>query len=379
MSHTFVSSRLVAGLLGESGHAEVWGFYERSDLVSLCWVGANMVPVEAGGEAADAFAARARRTTRRSSSLFGPRDDVLRLWAGVEPAWGPPREVRGNQPLMVCDTPLVEPDPRVRRTRPAEIDTLFPASVAMFTEEIGYSPVGLDGGAGYKAGVTEMVGLGRSFVRIDPDAEGRPEVVFKAELGAVTGAVAQLQGVWVAPHRRGEGLAGPASPPWSRPSTATSAPAARSTSTTTTPARCTCTSASGSCGTGPSRRCCCRCRRRARWSIRAAAASQDAGPARRYAALRRRVRPVVRPALPAPTGPADDPGRVAHDVLLGEPPRHPAGRLQVVVTGQVRRERLPGPVHRVPSASSATRRSGSARSTTTMSPGPGPGAGGGTW
>ena len=65
-----------------------------------------------GGEAADAFASRARRTTRRSSSLFGPREDVLRLWAGVEPAWGPAREVRRTQPLMVCDTPLVEPDPR---------------------------------------------------------------------------------------------------------------------------------------------------------------------------------------------------------------------------------------------------------------------------
>lgn len=209
VSHAFVSSRLVAGLLGEVGHAEVWGFYDGGELRSLCWVGANLVPVEAGGEAADAFAARARRSTRRSSSLFGPREDVLRLWAGVEAVWGPAREVRGNQPLMVCEAPRIEPDPLVRRTRPTELDTLFPASVAMFTEEIGYSPVGLDGGAGYRAGVAEMVGLGRSFVRIEPDWDGRPEVVFKAELGAVTGAVAQIQGVWVAPHRRGEGLAAP--------------------------------------------------------------------------------------------------------------------------------------------------------------------------
>lgn len=207
--HAFVSSRLVAGLLGEVGHAEVWGFHDAGRLVSICWVGANMVPVEAGGEAADAFASRARRSDRRSSSLFGPRDDVLRLWGGVEGVWGPAREIRSNQPLMVCSAALVPPDPLVRRTRPTELDTLFPASVAMFTEEIGYSPLGLDGGKGYRAGVAEMVGLGRSFVRIELDGDGRPEVVFKAELGAVTGVVAQIQGVWVAPHRRGEGLAAP--------------------------------------------------------------------------------------------------------------------------------------------------------------------------
>ena len=209
VQHAFVSSRIVAGLLGEAGPAEVWGYDDDGELLSLCWVGANMVPVEAHGEAADAFAAKARRTVRRSSSIFGPRDDVLRMWAGLQQAWGPPREVRRDQPVMACSEPEVAPDPLVRRTRMTELDVLFPASVAMFTEEIGYSPIGIDGGRGYRAGVADMVGLGRSFVRIEPDAQGKPEVVFKAELGAVTGAVAQIQGVWVAPHRRGEGLAAP--------------------------------------------------------------------------------------------------------------------------------------------------------------------------
>lgn len=209
--HAFVSSRLVGGVLGDAGHAEVWGWDDPAGrLRSLCWAGANLVPVEATPEAADAFATRARASSRRSSSLFGPRDDVLRIWEGLAATWGPAREIRSSQPVLVCDEPEVEPDPFVRRTRPNEIDTLFPASVAMFTEEIGYSPLGLDGGAGYRAGVTEMVGLGRSFVRIDAGPDGEPEVVFKAELGAVTGAVAQIQGVWVAPHRRGEGLAAPA-------------------------------------------------------------------------------------------------------------------------------------------------------------------------
>ncbi|WP_415803386.1 GNAT family N-acetyltransferase, partial [Isoptericola cucumis] len=36
-----------------------------------------------------------------------------------------------------------------------------------------------------------------------------PLVAFKAELGAVAGGVAQVQGVWVAPALRGRGLAAP--------------------------------------------------------------------------------------------------------------------------------------------------------------------------
>jgi predicted GNAT family acetyltransferase len=71
----------------------------------------------------------------------------------------------------------------------------------MFTEEVGVSPELGDGGASYRARVAELVRSGRSFVRVE---DGR--VVFKAEIGAVSRAACQVQGVWVAPDRRGEGL-----------------------------------------------------------------------------------------------------------------------------------------------------------------------------
>jgi predicted GNAT family acetyltransferase len=106
---------------------------------------------------------------------------------------------------MVLDgPPLVAPDPLVRRSRLDEIDVVVPACVAMFTEEVGYSPVAADGGALYRAQVTSLVSAGRSLVRI----EGR-EVVFKAELGSVTPWAVQVQGVWVNPARRGQGLSEP--------------------------------------------------------------------------------------------------------------------------------------------------------------------------
>ncbi len=85
--------------------------------------------------------------------------------------------------------------------RPDELDTLMPAAVAMFTEEVGVSPLRLDGGAGYRARVADLIRSGQSLAWIQDG-----EVVFKAEIGAVSRAVCQVQGVWVAPGRRGRGI-----------------------------------------------------------------------------------------------------------------------------------------------------------------------------
>lgn len=210
VENAFVASRLAGGLLGGGRQAEVWGYYdEHGRLTSMCWYGGNLVPVALGdGDAADAFAARARRLGRRCSSIFGPAEGVMALWQRLANTWGRPRDVREDQPLMICRRPLIEPDPFVRTARRDELDLVLPAAVAMFTEEIGYSPVDGDGALLYRAGIAEIVDLGRSFVRVDTGMRG-PEVVFKAELGAVTPAVAQIQGVWVAPHRRGQGLSAP--------------------------------------------------------------------------------------------------------------------------------------------------------------------------
>jgi hypothetical protein len=104
--------------------------------------------------------------------------------------------------LAISGDPLVAPDSLVRPVRPGELDILLPASVDMFTEEVGVSPVGADGGAAYRARVMELIRAGRSFARIEG---GR--VVFKAEIGSVTPQVCQVQGVWVPPDLRGRGIA----------------------------------------------------------------------------------------------------------------------------------------------------------------------------
>lgn len=206
VGNLFVAARLVStGIQPRSGVGDLWGYYSGGQLRSLCWSGANLVPVEADEEAIEAFAARARRHGRQCSSLVGPAEAVLSLWSRLAPYWGPAREVRPDQPLMSLDgPPLVPADPQVRRSRMDELDVVVPACVAMFTEEVGYSPVAADGGALYHAQVASLVSAGRSLVRMEDG-----DVLFKAELGSVTPWAVQVQGVWVDPRRRGQGVAAP--------------------------------------------------------------------------------------------------------------------------------------------------------------------------
>lgn len=204
VANAFVTSRVqVAGLDPWRLGGEMWGWYADGRLRSLCYSGANLVPICAGPEAVRAFADRARRAGRRCSSIVGPAEPTTQLWRLLEPSWGPAREVRGNQPLMVTESLSadVTPDPLVRRVRKDETEILMPACVAMFTEEVGISPLAGDGGLLYQARVAELIGTGRSFARID---DGK--VVFKAEIGAATSRACQIQGVWVAPEHRGKGL-----------------------------------------------------------------------------------------------------------------------------------------------------------------------------
>ena len=182
---------------------EVWGRFEDGRLRAACHVGANLVPVEADDEDARAFAERALARGRTVSTIVGPHAAVRAFWDVVAPTWGTPRELRWEQPhLEISGDPLVAPDPAVRRTTREDMDQLYPACVAMYTEEVGLSPEQGGGSDLYRARVTQLVSRGWSFARFD---EGR--LVFKAEVACASPHAAQVQGVWVPPDRRGEGLA----------------------------------------------------------------------------------------------------------------------------------------------------------------------------
>jgi predicted GNAT family acetyltransferase len=195
----------VHGAAATSLGAPLWGLHSGRRLDAVCLAGANLIPFARPGTetaAAAAFADRARRAGRRCSTVVGPAAAVLPLWERLAPHWGPAREVRPRQPLLAIDgPPAVAAEPGVRPVRPDQLDILMPAAIAMFTEEVGVSPLRVDGGAGYRARVAELVRAGQALAWIRND-----EVLFKADIGAVSRDACQLQGVWVAPPYRGQGI-----------------------------------------------------------------------------------------------------------------------------------------------------------------------------
>jgi uncharacterized protein len=82
-----------------------------------------------------------------------------------------------------------------------DLAEVYPACVAMYTEEVGVSPEAGGGAELYRTRVSQLISRGWSFAAFD---HGR--LVFKAEVACATPSAAQVQGVWVPPDRRGEGI-----------------------------------------------------------------------------------------------------------------------------------------------------------------------------
>ena len=199
-----IAERVAAhGLNWWRSDGRIYGYGTGRRVESLCWSGAHLVPVCTTPPAVAAYADLLGAEPRICSSIIGRADAVLDLWDRLGGHWGPARDVRPHQPLLVADREApIAPDPEVRLVQPGEVDQLFPAAVAMYTEEVGVSPLLDDGGRGYRRRISDLVRLKRAYARFVGD-----RVVFKAELAIVTRRTTQVQGVWVDPEFRGQGLA----------------------------------------------------------------------------------------------------------------------------------------------------------------------------
>ncbi|WFR85072.1 GNAT family N-acetyltransferase [Arthrobacter sp. Y-9] len=183
--------------------ATVFGVFDDGGLIAACWAGANVVPIALDPSLAPLFAYALHSRSHRYASIFGPSDAVLALLPAMEAFGHVPLEVRRSQPFLLHDGELeVESDPSVRAASMDEFDRILPASVAMFEEEVGYSPF-LGGQENYRRRVLNLLRQGHTLARFSPAGQ----VLFKADLGVVTRGVCQIQGVWMDPAQRGRGMA----------------------------------------------------------------------------------------------------------------------------------------------------------------------------
>ncbi len=201
-----VGSCMVAARVADHGvdpaaiGGELWT--RRHTYESLCYAGANLIPLRGSGADLNAFADKAMGAARRCSSVVGRVELVLPMWERLQTTWGPARDVRDNQPLMALSSaPACAVDPAVRRVRIDELDAYLVAAVDMFIGEVGIDPRLGDGGRGYRRRVAGLIAAGRAWARFE-----HGQVIFKAEVGSESPAVGQIQGVWVHPDRRGHGL-----------------------------------------------------------------------------------------------------------------------------------------------------------------------------
>jgi predicted GNAT family acetyltransferase len=196
-----VASRVVEhGIEPAAIGGELWTRQRPTE--SLCYAGANLIPLRGSADDMHAFADKAMSTARRCSSLVGRAEMVLPMWQRLESAWGAARDVRAHQPLMALSTPPVcATDPAVRQVRADELDAYLVAAIDMFIGEVGIDPRIGDGGRGYRRRVAGLIAAGRAWARFE-----RGQVVFKAEVGSQSPSVGQIQGVWVHPDWRGHGI-----------------------------------------------------------------------------------------------------------------------------------------------------------------------------
>ena len=166
-------------------------------LVSLCHVGANVVP---SGVRCATFADATVRGQARM--IIGEETAVSELWAAAAFRMPTPRDDRPGQPVYRLDESPEPGGTGLRAATLADLERLVPACAAAHYEEIGIDPLRRDAD-GFRWRTRAQIEEGRSWLWLEDDV-----ILFKAEASAWTPSAVQLQQVWVDPDARRRGYAG---------------------------------------------------------------------------------------------------------------------------------------------------------------------------
>lgn len=129
--------------------------------------------------------------------MLAARPQADALWLGLG---SPPARIWTDHRCYVCDRVSEGARLELRRARRGEAERMARIAHEMEREDLGADVFGLDDEA-HLADVAHKIGEGRVWV-----AEHQGEVVFKGDVGLVSGMGALIGGMWVNPAFRGQGL-----------------------------------------------------------------------------------------------------------------------------------------------------------------------------
>jgi uncharacterized protein len=167
---------------------------DEGALVSLCHVGANLVP---SGEECGVFADAAAASGSRM--VIGEEQAVGELWDAARDRLPEPREDRPGQPVYALGEPPEPGHTGLREATLFDVDVLVPVCALAHAEELGIDPLERDRD-GFRWRTRAQIEDGRSWIWLEHGM-----IRFKAEASAWTPQAVQIQQVWVDPEVRREG------------------------------------------------------------------------------------------------------------------------------------------------------------------------------
>ena len=202
--HTVAMTSMILdnGIDSPLNRGTFYGYHDRfGTLEGVALIGHTTL-VEARSETAlFALAQAAKKRANEIHLILSSGDTSLDMWALVFDKSGSPRRVNRETlfeagfPFPVAACPF-----QVRAARPEELEQIAEAHAEVTFIESGVDPM-LKDREGFLKRVARRIEQGRTFVAFEGD-----RLLFKADVMAMTGETAYIEGVYVAEEDRGQGV-----------------------------------------------------------------------------------------------------------------------------------------------------------------------------